>query len=67
MTIDILRFKIIRRLASSKVYPMAAQIFILICFGLLVLGGLALHHISEKMAGTMRNTNLTAIIVWSFW
>lgn len=67
MTIDILRFKFIRRLASSRYYPMAAQVFTLICFALLIAGGLAVPHVSEKMAGTLRNTNLAALIVWSLW
>ncbi|MDD8032127.1 MAG: 4Fe-4S binding protein [Acidobacteriota bacterium] len=64
---DLLRPKFIRGLASSRAYPLAAQIFTLISFGLLVAGGLVVPHVSEKMAGTLRNTNLAALIVWSLW
>jgi hypothetical protein len=64
---DLLRFKFIRRLASSKSYPLALQIFTLICFGLLIAGGLIVPHVSEKMAGTLRDTNLSSLIVWSLW
>lgn len=67
MRIDILRIKFFRRLASSRFYPLAAQMFTLLCFALLIAGGLAAPHVSEKMAGTLRNTNLAALIVWSLW
>jgi polyferredoxin len=64
---DLLRFKLLRRILSSRYYPISAQIFTLICFALLIAGGLAVPHVSEKMAGTLRNTNLAALIVWSLW
>ena len=67
MAIDILRFKFLKRLASSRYFPIAVQIFTLICFTLIIVGGLAVPHVSEKMAGTLRNTNLAALIVWSLW
>jgi len=67
MATDILRFKFLKRLASSRYFPIAAQIFALICFALIIVGGLAVPHVSEKMAGTLRNTNLAALIVWSLW
>ncbi|MBZ5496273.1 MAG: 4Fe-4S binding protein [Acidobacteriia bacterium] len=65
--IDLLRIRIFSRLAASRTYPRAARIFTLAAFGLLIAGGLAVPHVSEKMAGTLRNTNLAALIVWSLW
>jgi NAD-dependent dihydropyrimidine dehydrogenase PreA subunit len=67
MRVDLLRIKFIKRIASSRFFPLAAQIFTLLCFALLIAGGLAAPHVSEKMAGTLRNTNLAALIVWSLW
>ncbi len=65
--IDLLRVRIFSRLAASGAYPRVARIFTLAAFGLLVAGGLAAPHVSEKMAGLLRNTNLAALIVWSLW
>jgi len=64
---DLLRFKFLRRILSSRYYPISAQILTFICFALLIAGGLLVPHVSEKMAGTLRNTNLAALIVWSLW
>jgi polyferredoxin len=64
---DLLRFKFLRRLLSFRYYPISAQIFTFFCFALLIAGGLMVPHVSEKMAGTLRHTNLAALIVWSLW
>lgn len=39
--IDLLRFRVFGKLAASRFYPLAAQIFTLAGFGLLIAGGLA--------------------------
>jgi ferredoxin len=64
---DLLRIRILDVLTSSRFYPLAARIFTLACFVVLIAGGLAVPHVSEKLAGTLRNTNLAALIVWSIW
>ena len=64
---DLLKSRIFGGLAASKFYPLAAQIFTLVIFGLLIAGGLAAPHVSAGMTGTLRNTNLAALIVWSLW
>jgi hypothetical protein len=65
--IDLLKFRFFGKLAASRLYPLAGQILTLVCFGLLIVGGLAAPHVSEKLTGTLRNTNLAALIVWSLW
>jgi len=64
---DLLKYRIFGGPAASRSYPLAAQVLTLVCFGLLIAGGLAAPHVSEKMTGTLRNTNLAALIVWSLW
>ena len=64
---DLLKLRVFRALAASRAYPLAAQIFTLAAFGLLVAGGLAAPHVPDKMTGILRNTNLAALIVWSLW
>jgi NAD-dependent dihydropyrimidine dehydrogenase PreA subunit len=65
--IDLLKFRMFGKLAASRSYPLAAQIFTMACFGLLIAGGLAAPRASERMAGILRNTNLASLIVWSLW
>ncbi len=65
--IDLLRLKSLDRLAASRFYPMTIQAFLLLCFALVIAGGLAAPHVSARIAGTLRNTNLAALIVWSLW
>jgi len=64
---DLLRFKLFDGLAASRSYPIFVQVLTLVVFGLLIFGGLTAPHVSEKLAGTLRNTNLAALIVWSLW
>ncbi|KPK87494.1 hypothetical protein AMJ80_11985, partial [bacterium SM23_31] len=64
---DLLRIKLIDGIAASRSYPIIIQIVTLVVFCLLIIGGLAAPHVSEELAGTFRNTNLAALIVWSLW
>ena len=64
---DLLKNPVLGRLTASPAYPLAAQIFTLICFGLLIAGGLAAPHVPASLTGTMRNTNLAALVAWSLW
>jgi len=65
--IDLLRVKVIGALAASKTYPLAVRILTLVCFILLIAGGLAAPSVSAKLAGILRDTNLASLIVWSLW
>lgn len=64
---DLLKGRLVGGLAASRFYPLAAQILTLAAFGVLIAGGLAAPHVSDKMAGILRNTNLAALVVWSLW
>lgn len=67
MSPNLLKIKLLDRLAASRFYPRAARIFALIVFLLLIAGGFMVPHVSAAMTGTLRNTNLAALIVWSLW
>ena len=62
-----LTYRIVRGPAASRSYPLVAQVIVLLCFVLVIVGGLAAPHVSARMAGTLRNTNLAALVVWSLW
>lgn len=64
---DLLKWRLFRKLALSPSYPIAIQIFTLFVFLLLIAGGLAAPAVEHKLAGTLRHTNLAALIVWSLW
>ena len=64
---DLLKIKLFDRLAASRFYPKAARILTLAAFLLLIAGGLTVPHVSAGMTGTLRNTNLSSLIVWSLW
>ncbi len=64
---DLLQTRAFGGLTASRAYPLTAQIFTLICFGLLIAGGLAAPHVPASLTGTLRNTNLAALVVWSLW
>jgi len=64
---DLLKTRLLGGLTASRLYPLAAQIFTLAAFGLLIAGGLAAPHVPARLAGTLRNTNLAALVAWSLW
>ncbi|MCT4639261.1 MAG: 4Fe-4S binding protein [Bacteroidales bacterium] len=57
----------INRLYRSKAVPLILQITALIVFILLVIGGLGIEAESKKVLSHLRNTNLSNLIVWSYW
>ena len=65
--IDLLKTRLFGGLAASRWYPLAGQVVTLAAFALLITGGLAAPHVPAKLAGTLRNTNLASLIVWSLW
>ncbi len=64
---NLLKYRIVGGPAASRPYPLVAQVVVLLCFLLVIAGGLAAPRVSAQMAGTLRNTNLAALIVWSLW
>jgi NAD-dependent dihydropyrimidine dehydrogenase PreA subunit len=64
---NLLEYRMFGGPAASRSYPFVAQVIIFLCFALLIAGGLAAPHVSARMTGTLRNTNLAALIVWSLW
>jgi hypothetical protein len=64
---DLLKIRIFDAMTSSRPYPLAARLITLAVFSLLITGGLAAPHVSEKLAGTLRSTNLAALVAWSLW
>lgn len=64
---DLLKIRVLGRLTASRAYPLAAQIFTLTAFGLLIVGGLAAPRAPASLTGTLRNTNLAALVAWSLW
>ncbi len=64
---NLLKYRIVGGPAASRFYPLAAQVIVLLCFVLVIAGGLAAPRVSPAMAGTLRNTNLAALVAWSLW
>ncbi len=64
---NLLKYRIVGGAAASRFYPLVAQAFVLACFLLIIAGGLTPPRVSAQMAGTLRNTNLAALVVWSLW
>lgn len=64
---DLFRISWIKTLYRSRLFPLVPQVFTLICFGLLVYGGLGVTTDDMNFAKTLRNTNLANLIVWSYW
>jgi len=54
-------------LFNRKWFPLAVQIVFLVVFALLVIGGLGVNTGDMKFARILRNTNLSNLLVWSYW
>ena len=57
----------INKLYKAKYFPIVFQIISLIIFILLVIGGLGISTNDPVLAKQLRNTNLSNLIVWSYW
>jgi NAD-dependent dihydropyrimidine dehydrogenase PreA subunit len=57
----------INKLFKSKLFPLTFQIFTLIVFVFLVVGAIGITTDSGEIAKQLRNTNLSNLIVWSYW
>jgi len=57
----------INQLLRHTWFPLAAQLFMLGAFALLIAGGLSANTDDMAFAVVLRNTNLANLIVWSYW
>ena len=64
---NLLRNRVLGGLLRSRWFPAAAQVAMLVVFGLLIAGGLGITTDDAKFAKTLRNTNLANLIVWCYW
>lgn len=55
------------KLYQSKIFPLIFQILTLIVFMLLIMGGLGISSENPSVIKHLRNTNLSNLIVWSYW
>ena len=64
---NLLKIRWIRRLAVSRWFPIIPQLVMLTVFGLLITGGLGVTTDDPGFANWLRNTNLSNLVVWSYW
>lgn len=65
--IDLLKIKPVRSLFLSRSFPIFIQIFFLLCFALLIYGGIVVPDVDKNLVKTLRNTNFATLLVWSLW
>jgi ferredoxin len=64
---NLFKIKLIVRLFGARWFPVVPQLIMLIVFILLVAGGLGMTTDDPDLADRLRNTNLSNLIVWSYW
>ena len=64
---DLLKIKWLGDLYKSRWFPLVPQVLVLIFFGYLVCSGLGVSTDDPDFAKILRNTNLSNLIVWSYW
>ena len=64
---NLLNVKAARALLKAKCFPLVAQLITLAVFSLLVAGGLGVTTADPDFAHWLRNTNLSNLLVWSYW
>ncbi|MDP6457272.1 MAG: 4Fe-4S binding protein [Candidatus Marinimicrobia bacterium] len=57
----------INKLFRLTWFPLAFQLFTLVVFIMLIIGGLQANTGDIEFAKELRNTNLSNLIVWSYW
>lgn len=57
----------INRLFRKTWFPLLFQIFMLVAFFFLLIGGLSANTDDMAFAKVLRNTNVANLIVWSYW
>jgi polyferredoxin len=64
---NLLKIKYIGGLLKARWFPIVPQLIMLIVFILLVTGGLGVTTDDPDFADLLRNTNLSNLVVWSYW
>jgi polyferredoxin len=64
---NLLKIKHIGRLFKARWFPIVPQLVMLTVFVLLVASGIGVTTNDPDFAGWLRNTNLSNLIVWSYW
>ena len=64
---NLLKIKYIGGLFRARWFPIVPQLFMLAVFVLLVAGGLGVTTGDPDFVYFLRNTNLSTLIVWSYW
>lgn len=64
---DLFEIRRLKKLYKSRWFPIPFQIASLIIFGLLVYGAWGVSTDDMVFAKTLRNTNLSNLIIWSYW
>ncbi len=59
--------KVINRLFKNKYFLITMQVITLCAFFLIILGGIGVTTDNAKFAKILRNTNLSNLIIWSYW
>ena len=64
---NLLEIKLVRGLFKARWFPVVPQLVMLAVFVLLITGGLGVTTNDPDLATWLRNTNLSNLIVWSYW
>ncbi|MBN2182635.1 MAG: 4Fe-4S binding protein [Sedimentisphaerales bacterium] len=64
---NLLKIKLIKALFKASWFPIIPQFAMLTVFVLLIIGGLGVTTDDPVLAGWLRDTNLSNLIVWSYW
>lgn len=64
---DLFKVNWIKQLYKSRWFPIVPQCIFLIVFLLIIYGALGITTSDETFAKTLRNTNLSNLVVWSYW
>ncbi|MCP4263120.1 MAG: 4Fe-4S binding protein [Planctomycetes bacterium] len=64
---NLLKIKCLSKLFKSQWFPLLAQAFMLLVFAMLIYGGISVSTDDANFAKVLRNTNLSNLIVWSYW
>ena len=64
---DLFKIQLIKTLYKSRLFPIAAQAVLILFLGAIVYGGLGVSSDDADFLLTLRNTNLSNLLVWSYW
>ncbi len=64
---DLFKIQLIKTLYKNRLFPIAAQAVLILFLGAIVYGGLGVSSDDADFLLTLRNTNLSNLLVWSYW